>query len=155
MIAEHGKVIGVQELCNAFGEPRASFYRSRQPKQSIAERVSHRRLTKIEEERVLETLNSERFRDMTPGEIYATLLDEGTYLCSERSMNRILSRNKQNSQRRQSSPRLYTKPELLATAPNQLWSWDITKLKGPAKWTYFYLYKIIDVLLSLYCRLDG
>lgn len=145
MIEEHGKEIGVRELCEALGESRASFYRSRKPKQSAADRVSHRKLTKFEEERVLETLNSERFRDMAPGEIYATLLDEGIYLCSERSMYRILSRNKQNLQRRQSSPRLYTKPELLATAPNQLWSWDITKLKGPAKWTYFYLYKIIDV----------
>lgn len=145
MIEEHGKEIGVRELCEALGESRASFYRSRKPKQSAADRVSHRKLTKFEEERVLETLNSERFRDMAPGKIYATLLDEGIYLCSERSMYRILSRNKQNLQRRQSSPRLYTKPELLATAPNQLWSWDITKLKGPAKWTYFYLYKIIDV----------
>ena len=145
MIEEHGKEIGVSELCEALGEPRASFYRSRKAKQSAATRVSHRKLTKFEEERVLETLNSERFRDMAPGEIYATLLDEGTYLCSERSMYRILSRNKQNLQRRQSQPRLYAKPELLATAPNQLWSWDITKLKGPAKWTYFYLYKIIDI----------
>jgi len=98
-----------------------------------------------EECRILDTLNSERFRDMAPGEIYATLLDEGVYLCSERSMYRILSRHGQNRIRRQSVPHLYAKPELLATRPNELWSWDITKLKGPVKWTYYYLYKVMDV----------
>jgi putative transposase len=102
-------------------------------------------LTNAEELRVLDTLNSERFQDMAPGEAYATLLDEGVYLCSERTMYRILSRHSQNVIRRQSAPRLYTKPELLATRPNELWSWDITRLKGPVKWTYFYLYKVLDV----------
>jgi putative transposase len=82
---------------------------------------------------------------MAPGEVYATLLDEGTYLCSERTMYRILSRHGQTVIRRQAAPRHYQRPELLATRPNELWSWDITKLKGPAKWTYFYLYKIMDV----------
>jgi putative transposase len=82
---------------------------------------------------------------MAPGEVYATLLDEGTYLCSERTMYRILLRDGQTAQRRQSLPRTFQRPELLATGPNQVWSWDITKLKGPAKWTYFYLYKIMDV----------
>jgi putative transposase len=82
---------------------------------------------------------------MAPGEIYATLLDEGIYLCSERTMYRILSRHGQNRIRRQSAPRVYVKPELLATRPNELWSWDITKLKGPVKWTYYNLYKIMDV----------
>jgi len=102
-------------------------------------------LTDTEKLRVLDTLNSERFQDMAPGEAYATLLDEGVYLCSERTMYRILSRHSQNIIRRQSAPRAYTKPELLATRPNELWSWDITKLKGPVKWTYYYLYKVIDV----------
>jgi len=82
---------------------------------------------------------------MAPGEAYATLLDEGVYLCSERTMYRLLSQYGQNVIRRQSAPRVYAKPELLATCPNELWSWDITKLKGPAKWTYYYLYKILDV----------
>jgi putative transposase len=94
---------------------------------------------------ILNTLNKERFQDMAPGEVYATLLDEGIYLCSERTMYRILSQHGQNVIRRQSAPRVYAKPELLATCPNELWSWDITKLKGPAKWTYYYLYKILDV----------
>jgi len=102
-------------------------------------------LTDAEELRVLDTLNSERFQDMAPGEAYATLLDEGVYLCSERSMYRILSRHGQNVIRRQSAPRVYTKPELLATRPNELWSWDITKLKGPVKWTSYSLYKVLDV----------
>jgi putative transposase len=106
---------------------------------------SPRRLTDTEELRVLNTLNSERFQDMAPGEAYVTLLDEDVYLCSERTMYRILSRHGQNVIRRQSAPRVYTKPELLTTCPNELWSWDITKLKGPAKWTYYYLYKILDV----------
>jgi transposase InsO family protein len=94
---------------------------------------------------VLETLNSEPFRDVAPGEVYATLLDMGQYLCSERTMYRILERCGQNTVRWQSSPRSYAAPELLATGPNQLWSWDITKLKGPRPWTYFYLYKIMDI----------
>jgi transposase InsO family protein len=94
---------------------------------------------------VVETLNSEQFRDVAPGEVYATLLDMGRYLCSERTMYRILERRGQNTVRWQSSPRSYAAPELLATRPNQLWSWDITKLKGPKPWTYYYLYKILDV----------
>jgi len=108
-------------------------------------RPSPRRLTQEEELRVLEILNSQRFRDSAPGEVYATILDEGKHICSERTMYRILARHGMTKQRRQSSPRNYKKPELLATRPNQLWSWDITKLKGPTKWTYYYLYKIIDV----------
>ncbi len=82
---------------------------------------------------------------MAPPEIYATALDEGSYFCSIRTMYRILKENSQHVQRRQHAPRNYKRPELLACKPNQLWSWDITKLMGPAKWTYFYLYKILDV----------
>jgi putative transposase len=108
-------------------------------------RSSPRRLTEDEEHHTLQILNSERFRDTAPGEVYAVLLDEGERICSERTMYRILARHGMSKQRRQSSPRHYKKPELLATKPNELWSWDITKLKGPTKWTYYYLYKIIDV----------
>lgn len=82
---------------------------------------------------------------MAPGEIFYSLLDEGVYYCSERTIYRILQRNQQNVQRRQKAAGNYSCPELLATKPNQLWSWDITKLKGPKKWTYYYLYKIMDV----------
>ncbi len=146
MILSHQESSGTRALCAALGEPRASWYRSRKPHPMISQIPrSPRRLTDTEELRVLDTLNSERFQDMAPGEAYATLLDEDVYLCSERTMYRILSRHGQNVIRRQSAPRLYAKPELLATHPNELWSWDITKLKGPVKWTYYYLYKILDV----------
>lgn len=92
-------------------------------------------------------LHSERFVDQALAEIYATLLDEGRYLCSIRTMYRILAKQHEIRERRnQLRHPNYIKPELLARAPNQVWSWDITKLKGPAKWTYFYLYVIIDIL---------
>jgi putative transposase len=95
---------------------------------------------------VRQELNSERFQDCAPREVYATLLDEGRYLCSWRSMYRILDEHQEVRERRNQLPHpSYTKPELLATAPNQLWSWDITKLLGPSKWTYYYLYVILDV----------
>ena len=91
-------------------------------------------------------LNSERFQDCAPREVYATLLDEEQYLCSWRTMYRILKeRNQVRERRNQLCHPTYTKPELLATDANQLWSWDLTKLRGPAKWTYYYLYTILDV----------
>lgn len=146
MILFHQESFSTRSLCAALGEPRASWYRSRKPHPKISPLSrSPRRLTDMEELRVLDTLNSERFQDMAPGEAYVTLLDEDVYLCSERTMYRILSRHGQNVIRRQSAPREYIKPELLATRPNELWSWDITKLKGPVKWTYYYLYKVLDV----------
>jgi len=95
---------------------------------------------------VLDALHSERFVDKAPAEVYATLLDEGTFLCSVRTMYRILAEASEVRERRNQlrHPR-YEKPELLAIQPNQVWSWDITKLKGPQKWTYFYLYVILDI----------
>jgi len=95
---------------------------------------------------VRRVLNSERFQDSVPRQVYATLLDEGEYLCHWRTMYRILDEHGEVRERRnQLQHPVYTKPELLARGPNQLWSWDITKLKGPAKWTYYYLYVILDV----------
>ena len=94
----------------------------------------------------MDLLHSERFVDKAPAEVYATSLDEGKYLCSERTMYRILAEHGEVGERRnQLRHPVYAKPELLATRPNQVWSWDITKLKGPAKWTYFYLYVILDI----------
>jgi len=94
----------------------------------------------------LDLLHSERFVDRSPAEVYATSLDEGKYLCSERTMYRILAEYGEVRERRnQLQHPAYVKPELLATGPNEVWSWDITKLKGPAKWTYFYLYVILDI----------
>jgi putative transposase len=99
-----------------------------------------------EQQAVRDALHSERFQDAAPAAVYATLLDEGTYLASERTMYRLLAAEGETRPRRdQLIHPTYAKPELLATAPNQVWSWDITKLLGPAKWTYFYLYVILDV----------
>jgi len=109
-------------------------------------RVHPRALSLAEQQAVRDVLHSERFRDAAPAAVYATLLDEGTYLASERTMYRLLAAAGETRPRRdQLVHPTYSKPELLATAPNQVWSWDITKLLGPAKWTYFYLYVILDV----------
>ena len=105
-----------------------------------------RALTATEREAVLEVLHSDRFVDQTPAEVYATLLDEGVHLCSVRTMYRLLAEQDEGRDRRnQLRHPNHTKPELLATAPNQVWSWDITKLMGPAKWNYFCLYVIMDI----------
>jgi len=91
-------------------------------------------------------MHSDRFADQAPASIYATLLDEGRYLCSTRTMYRLLAGQHEVRERRnQLRHPSYSKPELLATGPNQVWSWDITKLLGPAKWTYYYLYVILDI----------
>jgi putative transposase len=95
---------------------------------------------------VLDILHAQEFADRSPAEVYYTLLDQGTYLCSPRSMYRILQQSHEVRERRdQLRHPAYKKPELLATGPNQVWSWDITKLRGPATWTYFYLYVILDI----------
>lgn len=147
VILEHRASLGTLGLCNAFGMARATFYRAlkkRYPSQQQRS-TNIRRIPDEQRQQIIGTLNSERFCDMSPPEAFTTLLDEGAYLCSIRTMYRILSENQQNVQRRQSHPRNLPRPELLATKPNQLWSWDITKLKGPCKWTYYYLYTILDV----------
>ena len=142
-----GKSVGVQAACAALIVPRSSLYRARTPQAvSSSPKISARALSQVERIKVREELNSERFQDRSPREVYATLLDEGRYLCSWRSMYRILDENHEVCERRdQLRHPNYVKPELLATSPNQLWSWDITKLLGPSKWTYFYLYVILDV----------
>ena len=106
-----------------------------------------RSLSVAEEQAVLDALHSERFRDCSPYQIYATQLDEGIYLCSSRTFYRILERHNEGGERRNQRrhPHYYTKPELLAVAPNQVWSWDINTLKGPVKWSYLHLYVIIDI----------
>src|SRR5450759_2038291 len=99
-----------------------------------------------ERQQLLDVLNSERFADCSPYFVYATLLDEGRYIGSVRTLYRALEADGQSAERRrQRMHPVYTKPELLATAANQVWSWDITKLKGPAKWTCFHLYVILDI----------
>lgn len=134
--------------CLALNIPRSSFYRWSNPRPVAASRrrQSPRALSPLEREQVVSLLNSERFQDQSPREVYATLLEEGTYLCSIRTMYRILSERGEVRERRNQlrHPR-YSKPELLAEGPNEVWSWDITKLRGPQKWTYFYLYVILDI----------
>ncbi len=142
--------VGTSAACRALSVGRAGVYRRRSPMIVTREQklriTSHRALSDIERTRVLDTLHSERFVNDSPAEVYATLLDEGTYMASERTMYRILAANEEVRERRSQLRRPnYTKPELLATRPNELWSWDITKLLGPQKWTYFYLYVILDV----------
>jgi putative transposase len=129
---------------------RATLYRSRLqgpgPTTPAPRRLSPRALSHGERRRVLDLLHSERFMDQAPAAIYATLLDGAEYLCSVSTMYRILrSQDEVRERRRQTARSHYQKPELLATGPNELWSWDITKLLGPQKWTYYYLYVIMDV----------
>jgi putative transposase len=139
--------VGTARACDALGLPRASFYRGLQPKAPARERPTpERALSTAERQVVLDTLHCEPFVDKAPAEVWATLLDQGTYLCSPRTMYRILEDAQEVRERRdQLRHPAYKKPELLALAPNEVWSWDITKLLGPAKWTYFYLYVIIDI----------
>jgi putative transposase len=143
------KSIGVSAACQVLTVARSSLYR-RRPKAEVYPKPerhpSPRALQPAEKEAVRQELNSERFVDQAPREVYACLMDEGKYLCSWRTMYRILDENQEVRERRdQLRHPNYVKPELLATKANQLWSWDITKLLGPAKWTYYYLYNILDV----------
>lgn len=147
-VFEVGPRLGVVATCAAFGVARPTYYRHRAP--VFGPRTKRpsppRRLPDSERQRVLDVLHEPRFVDLAPLEVYATLLDEGRYLCSARTMHRVLAENAELRERRDQLRHMnHAPPELLATAPNQLWSWDITKLAGPAKWTYFYLYVILDV----------
>jgi putative transposase len=141
--------VSLWKACQALAVPRSGLYRQQQVTEPrVAPRlvVSPRALPSTEKAAVRQVRNSERFADQAPREVYASLIDEGKYLCSWRTMYRILDENQEVRERRnQLRHPQYTKPELLATQPNQLWSWDITKLLGPTKWTYYYLYNILDV----------
>jgi putative transposase len=149
---------GSAAACRARGVARASFYRWRHPPSFLPgtspvpvpapapERRSPRALLPSEREAVLAQLHAPRFVNSAPAEVCATLLDEGIYLAAERTMYRILAQQGESGARRNQLTRpAYAKPELLATGPNQVWSWDITKLFGPQKWTYFSLYVILDI----------
>jgi len=145
-ILDASAIVSVAVLCAALGIARASYYRRLKPRVVVPRKAPTRKLGDVERAAVLAVLHEPRFADQAPAEVYATLLDEKRYLCSERTMYRVLAENSEVRERRnQLRHPSYAAPELLATGPNQLWSWDITKLHGPAKWTYFYLYVIIDV----------
>jgi len=141
--------IGKKSSCSAFGISRASFYRFHTPKNSIKKQqpISRISLSGDEQQTVLNLLHSEKYQDKAPYQVYASLLDDGIYHCSIRTMYRLLKKEHGSvkERRRQVTRPHYDKPELLATAPNQVWSWDITKLKSIIKWTYFYLYVIMDI----------
>jgi putative transposase len=138
--------VGWQPACEALGVSRATVYRRRRPPPAARPRPRPARaLTAGEQAAVLTQLHSPRFVDHAPREIYATLLDEGQYLCSPRTMYRVLAATDEVKERRNQLRHVAPRPELLATGPNEVWSWDITKLLGPVKWTYFYLYVILDI----------
>jgi len=148
-VDKHYAAVGVKPLCDALGLSLETYYRQRRPRQHRVlrrRRAPARTLSELERQGVLDALHSERFGNRAPTEVYATLLDEGVYLASPRTMYRILAGNREVRERRnQLRHPAYAKPELLATGPNQVWTWDITKLHGPEKWTYYYLYVVLDI----------
>jgi putative transposase len=148
-VTELAPVVGTRAACAALAVSRATHYRRSAPRRHGPpgpRPAPARALSGDERAAVLATLHSDRFVDAAPGAVVATLLDEGRYLASERTMYRILAAADEVRERRdQLRHPAYARPELLATGPNELWSWDISKLKGPAKWTWFYLYVLLDV----------
>ena len=149
VVKEHGPQLGYAPACQAVGIARATFYRYRtdgQPRVKKKRRMPKQALTSQERQEVLDCLHEPRFVDLAPNEVFAQLLDEDKYLCSPRTMYRLLEQNNEvRERRRQRKTVPYSKPELLATGPNQVWSWDITKLHGPEKWQYYYLYVLMDI----------
>ena len=147
---ELAPTVGVAAACTAMGVPRSSFYAAQQPVHPTPNPQprprSHRALRPDEEQAIRDLLNSERFVDEAPRTIYATLLDAGHYSCSWRTMYRILKQDAATRERRAQRRRpAYTAPELLATGPNQVWSWDITKLRGPMPGVWYNLYVVLDI----------
>ena len=141
--------VATAPVCEALGLSRAAVYRRRNPEEAKLKQPRPRparALDPHERQEVLDTLHAKRFCDQSPVDVYATLLEEDRYLCSPRTMYRILADSKEVRERRNQlrHPR-YHRPELVATRPNQVWSWDITKLKGPIKWTYYHLYVMLDL----------
>lgn len=143
------QTVPITRACAAFNLPRSSYYQQQAPAKKatrLAGPTPPRALASSERATVRAILNSQRFVDQAPRQVYATLLDEGSYHCSVRTMYRILHEQQQVQERRnQRRHPAYSRPELLASAPNQLWSWDITKFRTPTKLVYFYLYVILDV----------
>ena len=153
-VAELAPTIGVRDACDAIGVAQASYYRRHRqspPPQRPApirhiDRVQPRALSAAERAAILAELHSERFVDTSPTEVWATLLDEGRYLGSLSTFYRLLRQAGESKERRRQATHPATvKPELVAYQPNSVWSWDITKLRGPAKWSWYYLYVILDI----------
>jgi len=146
-MSELASKIGVKSACEVLNVPRSRIYRQRQPQAEPAPRpIPAHALSSTEREVVRDVLNSERFMDQAPRQVYAALLDEGVYLCHWRSMYRILhSYNEVRERRLIRRHPAYKKPELLAEGPNEVWSWDITHLRGPVKWSGYKLYSVLDI----------
>ncbi len=148
-VEELTPLVGTRPACRALAASHATIYRRRRPAEPRPPRPRTspaRALSEAERGEVLNVLRSERFVDCSPAQVWATLLDEGRYLASERTMYRLLGVNGEIRERRdQLAHPAYERPELLAERPNETWSWDISKLKGPARWTYYHLYVILDV----------
>ena len=150
-VGDLATVLGTRAACKALGHARASYYRRHRkspppPRRARERKAQPRALSPAERAAVLDVLHEERFVDQAPASIYADLLDEGRYLCSVPTMYRVLrAEDEVRKRRRQATHPAHVKPELVAYGPNQTWSWDITKLLGPQKWTYFYLYVVIDI----------
>jgi putative transposase len=147
-------VVGVRAACEAVGAPQANWYRRHRKSPALQrpapvphrDRAQPRALTEAERKAILDELHSERFADISPTEVWAILLDEGCYLGSLSTFYRLLREaSGTRERRRQATHPAKVKPELVATAPNRVWSWDITKLRGPQKWSWFYLYVILDI----------
>ena len=146
--------VGVRAACDAVGAAQAGYYRRHRISPAPArptpspqrDRVQPRALSTAERQAILDVLHSDRFADLAPAEVWAILLDEGVYLGSQSTFYRLLrAASGTRERRRQATHPAAVKPELAATGPNQVYSWDITKLHGPAKWTYYYLYVILDI----------
>jgi putative transposase len=139
--------VGVTRACEVLTVPRSSFYRPKRRVSSTSQRPTPARALEPDQRlEVREILNGDRFCDQAPRQVWARLLDEGRYLCSWRTMYRILDSFAEVRQRRnQRRHPVYTQPELMATAPNQVWTWDISKLRGPTKGLYYYLYVLLDL----------
>lgn len=150
-IFELTPIVGVTAACAALGRPRATHYRWHRvslppPKPDRVPACQPRALTDVERKEVLRVLHEPEHVDEAPVTVYAKLLDDGVYLASTSTMYRILrAEGEVSERRRQATHPAHVKPELVAVGPNTVWSWDITKLAGPAKWTYYYLYVIIDI----------
>ena len=153
-VMELAPQLGVRDACEAVGVAQASYYRRHRQSPAPArpapvphrQRRQPRALTAAEQRAILDVLHSDRFVDLAPAEVWATLLDEGVYLGSQSTFYRLLRRaGEVRERRRQATHPAKVKPELIANGPNAVWSWDITKLRGPAKWTHYYLYVILDI----------
>jgi putative transposase len=141
--------IPITRACDALGVSRASLYRQTEPPilpSGEPRPPSPRRLSEAECEAILFALHSEEFVDQPPAETYAALLTRGVYLGSIRTMYRVLAASNEAVERRaQRSPMVHAKPMLEATGPNQVWTWDITKLRGPARGVFYCLYVVLDL----------